>query len=293
MELKDLLRQLLKDQEEIYSIIGQAVEVDEVKRVCRVKPLDGSAEVFDVRLQSRVSSDIGLVVFPAVNSEVTITFLSKDLAYVSQTDEIKSILLNIGATSLLIDNENVETVVKNYKIDADDVNTTAKNVTFTVENLFKLISQNEITLEAVRYFLKAGNIDIEGITKITGATSVLGTVDITGATSITGPVVITGTQILSGLLTVAGGAAIAGGLAVTGGASINGGANGGVPLAGPLVTELNEIKNNMLLIKNAINGWTPIANDGGAAFKVLLTAFAGSALPNTTANEISNPDFTQ
>lgn len=262
-EIKDLLKQILKDQEEIYSLVGEVLEVNEAKRVCKFKPLDGSAVIFNVRLQSSVSSEIGLVVFPAVGSSVMVSFLSKELAYISKTDQIEKILLNIGGFSLFVDNENLNTNVKNCILTTEETEVTAKNVNFTVETLFKLVSQQQIKMEAVNFILKSTNITIEGITQIIGATT------ITGAATITG------------------------GATVSGGMTVNGGSNGGVPLSAALVSELNEIKADLNQLKAVFNTWSPVANDGGAALKVTSTAWRSANVQDTIAADISNNDFTQ
>ncbi len=92
--IKEILQQLLKDNEEIYSLIGTVSKLDETRRVCNVKPTDGSAELFNVRLQTQVAGTEGLVIIPKNDSEVIVTFLSKDLAFISSTSKIQKIMLN-------------------------------------------------------------------------------------------------------------------------------------------------------------------------------------------------------
>jgi phage baseplate assembly protein gpV len=261
-EIKDLIRKLAEQQEELYSLVGIVLEVDEAKRVCRVRPLDGSAELFDVRLQSSVSSEIGIVVFPKIDSEVTVTFISKELAYVSQTTEILKILLNIGAFSLFIDEENIETTVKNSTLNADDHKVNAKNAIFTLDTLFKIVSAKDITLEGL-------NINLTGITGITGPTTI------------------------TGILNVSGAVVMSGGAAVTGGMSVNGGANGGVPLSAPLVSKINALESDLNTLKGIFTTWSPTPNDGGVALKALLGAYSSNSITPTTETEVSNTEFTQ
>jgi len=106
-EIKDLIKKLSKNNEEIYSLVCTVVEVDENKRVIKVRPNNGDAEVFDVRLQSNVSGSLGFVCYPKIDSEVVISFLSKETAYVALYSEIEKIQLTIGAFSLLLDAENL------------------------------------------------------------------------------------------------------------------------------------------------------------------------------------------
>lgn len=159
-ELKEILQQLLRDNEEIYSVIGRVVEINEGKRVCKVEPLDDSAALFNVRLQAQVSAEIGLVLFPKEGSEVTVTFISKDLAFVSQTSEIEKVLLDINGFSLLLDKEN-------FTLNSDKMTTTGDTVKFTAQTLFEAISAVQIKLTAANIAL-AGNVAITGTVALNG-----------------------------------------------------------------------------------------------------------------------------
>lgn len=287
MEIKDLLRQLLKDNEEIYSLVAKVVSVDEAKRVCKVEPLDGSASIFNVRLQSSVSSEIGLVIFPALESEVTVTFLAKELAYVSQTNKLEKILLNIGNFSLFIDKENVNENVKNKNLDTEEHSVKSKNTTFTIESIFSIISQQQIKMEAQSYLLKATNVGIEGLTSILGNTSIEGAFSVLGTTTLTGAATVTGAATLSGGVAVSGGATVAGGM------SLDGGANGGVPLSVPLKEKINTIEEDLNDLKTVLAAWTPVAGDGGGALKTAISTYASQNLNITGISEISNPNFKQ
>jgi hypothetical protein len=269
LEIKDLIKKLVSDQEEIYSLIAVVNEVDEEKRTCNLKPVNGTAELFDVRLQSSVNSETGVVLFPKIGSYVVANFISKELAYITKTDQITKIKVLINETSIEIDEDNFITTVKNNKLNAREHEVNSKNVTFTVEELFKLVSSNEIDLSALKMLLKATNVEIEGITKITGKT------DIIGAATITGALVVTG------------------GGAISGGMEVNGGANGGVPLSEKLASKLNAIETDINNLKALLSSWTPAANDGGGALKAVLTTYLTSNLAATTEAEISNDDFTQ
>ena len=171
--IKDILRQLLKDNEEIYSVMGEAISVDNDARTCKVSPLDGSADIFNVRLQTKIASDIGLVLFPKQGSQVTVSFLSKELAFVSKTDEIESLKLDIEGFSLFIDNENFEKTVKNTKIDSESYELTGKNAKFTLDTLFEVISLAQIKLTA-QTMLLTGAVTINGATAINGVVTING-----------------------------------------------------------------------------------------------------------------------
>lgn len=77
-------------------------EVTEVRgRVCDVLPLDG-AELKNVRLNTELSKDVGLLVSPVKGSKVLITKLSEIDCFVSLFSEIEKVEIVIGNTSMLI-----------------------------------------------------------------------------------------------------------------------------------------------------------------------------------------------
>lgn len=260
--IRDIIKELLKDNEEIYSLIGKVVEVNRDKRVCKIEPVNGDAEIFNVRLQSKVSSEIGLVLFPKIDSDVTVTFLSKDLAFVSQTSEIEDIKLDIGDFSLFIDAENFEKSVENIvinttnyeknatdtKINSDNYEMTGENAKFTLSTIFEVISSADIKLQALAFLLNATTVDINGITTVTGATTV------------------------NGVTTLNGAATIAGAATMAGAVSMGGGSNGGIPKGSSLVIEFNKIVTEFNKVKAAFSSWTPVNNDGGAALKALTSS---------------------
>ena len=277
MELIDILRRALKDNEEIYSVIGTVTAVNNDKRTCTVKPNDDAAELHEVRLQTNVSGSLGLVHFPKLESEVTVTFMSKDLAFVSQTSEIEKIILKIEGFEMLIDKENFNYTVKNTKIDSENYEVNTKNTKFTAEQAFEVISQSIIKMQAQNFVLQASaafgltaqNINLTGILAILGQTSITGATNITGATT------------------------IAGALSVSGGAiSLGGSAGGGLPMSGALVTEINKLKTDFQNLKSKFTAWSPVANDGGAALKAQLSSWSPNVTP-VTPTAISNPNVTQ
>lgn len=269
--IRDIIKELIKDNEEDYSLIGKVVEVNRDKRVCKVEPKNGDAAIFNVRLQSSVSSAVGLVLFPELESDVTVTFLSKDLAFISQTSVIEDIKLDIGEFSLFIDAENFNKSVKNVvvnstdhevnttnaKLNADNYEMTGENAKFTLSTIFEVISNGMISAEAQAIALDATTIDLTGITTINGLTTINGAATISGSVTMAGAV------------------------------SMGGGANGGIPKGSSLAVEINKIVTEINKIRTAFNNWTPVNNDGGAALKALVSGLLTN-LPNINAGDISN-----
>lgn len=269
--LRDIIKQLIKDNEEIYSVICSVKSVDKVKRTCNVTPINGDADLFSVRLQSKVSSEIGLVLFPSVDSHVTVTFISKELAFVSKTNQIDEILLNIGEFSLFIDEENFNKSVKNSVLNIESLtqNSTnteinsnvyvfnGENIKFTLSDIFEIESQKDIKLQAVDFILNATNANIT-------ATNV----NITGATNINGAATISGAATMQGAV------------------SMGGGANGGIPKSSAISQELNKLVSEVNKIITAFSGWSPVNNDGGAALKARVSGL--QTLSPIDSNNISN-----
>ena len=125
MNIKDALNNLMKDQEEKYSIICLVKSV--TGSFCDVEPVDGSAMLLGVRLQ--VESSNGVLIKPQVNSKVLVSFLSKDEAFVSMFSAIDGIELN-GNTWSLIKAEVFLTEIEKLKETVDAL-VQALNVSWT------------------------------------------------------------------------------------------------------------------------------------------------------------------
>jgi hypothetical protein len=254
-EIADILKQLGKNNEEIYSVVCTVTEIDEQKRVISVKPNNNSAEVFDVRLQTVVSGALGLVYFPKMSSEVIITFLSKELAYVALYSEIEKVQLNIGDFSLFFDATNANLSSENIDVTATNTEISSDNVTVNATSTKFVSSSFEVEGTSVK--LTAPSIDLMG-----AAINLTGAVTIAGATAINGAI------------------------------TMNGGANGGLPLGAALVTEINKLKTDFSTLKQKFNNWTPVPQDGAVPLKQALATWSPNVTPINAA-AISNPQITQ
>lgn len=100
MTIKEIIEKAAKGDEELYSIIATVDEVDEDARTCACTPIDGAAQLFNVNLQAGKEAQTGLVQFPSINSQVVVTFLSKDTAFVSLCVEVDKVLLDCDEITL-------------------------------------------------------------------------------------------------------------------------------------------------------------------------------------------------
>ena len=104
-KIKDILMDFINvwsDQNQIYSKQCIVSNIDVNKRICTCSPVDGSADILEVRLESDItinsdgdvvnSDPKGFYVVPKLNSLVVVTFLSKTEAFISAYTEISDII---------------------------------------------------------------------------------------------------------------------------------------------------------------------------------------------------------
>jgi hypothetical protein len=102
MTIRETIQKVVQNQIPIVSIAARVIEVRENEGVCDVQPLDGSAEIFDVLLNAEQTIDKGITIIPAVDSVVYVTFVNKNVAFVSLNSVIDKVLIKINDISLLI-----------------------------------------------------------------------------------------------------------------------------------------------------------------------------------------------
>ena len=100
MELREAIQIIGKQKGEFYSKVCTVDSVNEDNRTCKVTPLDGGVAIFGVRLQSVQGTDKGFVAFPKVGSNVVVTFINDNAAYVALCGEVDSYIMETGAESL-------------------------------------------------------------------------------------------------------------------------------------------------------------------------------------------------
>lgn len=68
----------------------------------------------------------------------------------------------------------------------------------------------------------------------------------------------------------------------------NDGNNKGMVKMPEMVQQMNKIEDDINNLKTAITGWTPVPNDGGAAFKAAAAAWSAQQLVKTVDTDIEN-----
>ncbi len=95
------------------SLVGKVVEINETDRTCDVQPLNGTAILYDVKLQADETLDKGLVIFPTQGSNVVVSFLNSQTGIVVQFSEIDKAELVIGGQRLFFDAKGVKLTKQN------------------------------------------------------------------------------------------------------------------------------------------------------------------------------------
>jgi hypothetical protein len=86
--ISDLLQRLTQKKSDNDTKICKVLSVD--GHLCDCEPIDGTADVLDVRLQT--SSASGALIVPAIDSFVIIEFINKTQAYVAMCSEVEEII---------------------------------------------------------------------------------------------------------------------------------------------------------------------------------------------------------
>lgn len=106
-ELKEAIKKLASQDAEMYSCVCEVIEVNTNERTVDVQPIDSSAEIYGVRLQSSLDSKVGVVVFPKMGSKVIVTFINELTGYVALAEEIEEIQIKIGQQSFRLDKKGI------------------------------------------------------------------------------------------------------------------------------------------------------------------------------------------
>lgn len=103
-DLAGALKTITKTNDEVYAKVCEVLEIDQDEKTVNVKPVDDTAEIYNVRLQAE-SETGGLVLFPKVGSMVLVVFINKNNAAVVNTSEIEKLELVIEKSELQIDKD--------------------------------------------------------------------------------------------------------------------------------------------------------------------------------------------
>jgi hypothetical protein len=104
MMISDLLNKIIDPNTEgSYSLVGTVIEVNESDRTCEVEPINGTAILYDVKLQANETRDKGFVIFPTKGSEVIVTLLNDKTGFVSVFSDFDKAEIVTGGQRLFFD----------------------------------------------------------------------------------------------------------------------------------------------------------------------------------------------
>lgn len=110
-ELGDAFKRLIKRQLPEINIFCEVTSVDAEKMTVDVQPVNGSPEIFDVRLTASAEQQSNfMVVYPKVGTTVLVSFFDQSHAdgYVSAVDEPERVVIKIGDYKLEIDSNGIK-----------------------------------------------------------------------------------------------------------------------------------------------------------------------------------------
>ncbi|MEG3973467.1 hypothetical protein QT970_02460 [Microcoleus sp. herbarium8] len=131
----NIIKNISKTGDEVYAKVCTVLEVNADEKTVNVKPVDDTAEIYNVRLQAE-SETGGLVLFPKVGSRVLVVFINKNSAAVVNTSEIEKLELVIQNVKFEVDQEGFLLKKENEtlkKLMADLI-TAIKALKFTTNN---------------------------------------------------------------------------------------------------------------------------------------------------------------
>ena len=105
MDIKTAIQHLAKSTDEIYCKICKIDAVDDSARTIDCTPINGSAPILGVNLQANQDAKTGIVCLPKKDTHVVVAFINKAHAVALLFEEIESIRIDCGDTSIEIDNE--------------------------------------------------------------------------------------------------------------------------------------------------------------------------------------------
>lgn len=147
------LKELANEGEELYTKLCKVIAIDEDKRIIDCEPLDGSANVLDVRLTASATKEQTdedmICLFPRMDSIVAISFLDSNEAVMVLASEIDKMKIKIGDNLLTITKDNTVAKIGSTELTlkADKVNLNADKIEFNgganmgVVNIIPLVAK--------------------------------------------------------------------------------------------------------------------------------------------------------
>lgn len=105
---------------EMYCKICTVDSVDENARTIDCSPIDESAPLVGVNLQADQSQEVGVVAIPVEGSSVVVGFLSAAVAVVLLTTEVEKVIVTVGDTETVVEDNNVTLTTDKVTVEIKD-----------------------------------------------------------------------------------------------------------------------------------------------------------------------------
>lgn len=139
--IKDLIKELAKNEQEIYGVVCRVKSINIMERTCEVEPINGDPNLFDVKLQADISRKDGLVIIPVINSNVVVCFLNETAAIVVLTSEIEKTEVKISDKTMVLSSKGLS-----VKSNVSDLKTELNKLIDEIDMLYNLISEPNLFL---------------------------------------------------------------------------------------------------------------------------------------------------
>lgn len=103
-ELKDIIQTLAKTGQEYYAKICEVLDVDEDGKTADLRPLDGSADVLDAYIILDDENG-GTFLHPEIGSLVCVVFITKQIAVVVNSSQLRQMQVKIEQVEFQIDKD--------------------------------------------------------------------------------------------------------------------------------------------------------------------------------------------
>lgn len=107
MDIAGLIQRLADKNQEVFGVICEVVAVDEAKRSCEVVPVNGKANITEVRIQASYELQEGIFAKPKIGSFVVVNFIDNNNAYVALFDKIEELHIKLEESEILIDKDGI------------------------------------------------------------------------------------------------------------------------------------------------------------------------------------------
>lgn len=103
-ELKRTLRALTANSG-LRVLVAKVLDIDVINRTVDVEPLDGTAVLFDIKLQAELELESGLVLLPETGSHVIVLLVNETAGVVVSCGEITDFEVSVGLRTMAFDSK--------------------------------------------------------------------------------------------------------------------------------------------------------------------------------------------